>query len=148
MIFTRTSKSWQLKDYIQVWSFIRPDYKKLSHYFNQYDLEVQTVAAILSGRSAGGGSINTTIKNGNFAVKNETKAVKILDYVTDVLKIVPRMDRFSNRLFVGAYVEYVSQNFSSYNHAKFCTYLKQHARELKFVNGDKENILNFFNECN
>lgn len=147
-LLNSTSKSWQLKDYVQVWSFIRPDYKKLTHYFNQYDFEVQTIAAILSGKSANGGGINSMIKRGTFTVKNETKSVKILDYVTDVLKIVPRMDRFSNRLFVGAYVEYVSLNFSAYNHTKFCAYLKQNIKQLTFVNGDKDNILSFFNDCN
>lgn len=146
-LLNSSSKSWQLKDYIQVWSFICPDYKKLSYYFNKYDLEVQTVAAILANKNAGGGGINSVIKNGTFKVKNEDKAKKVLDYVTDVLKIVPRMDRFSNRLFVGAYVEYVTHNFSEYNHDKFINYLKTHSKQLTFVNGDKDNILSFFNKC-
>ena len=147
-LLNSSSKSWQLKDYIQIWSFIRPDYKKLSHYFNQYDLEVQTIASILSGRNAGSGGVNSVIKKGTFKVKNEDRAVQILDFVTDVLNIVPRMDRISNKFFVGAYVEYVTQNFSTYNHTRFCNYLKKNSEKLTFVNGDKDNIFNFFNECN
>ena len=146
-LLNSSSKPWQLKDYIQVWSFIRPDYKKLSHYFNQYDLEVQTVAAILNNRTASGGGINANIKNGTFVVKNEQKAVKTLDLVTEVLKCVPRMDRMSNKFFVGAYVEFLTQAGSSYDHAKFCNYLKQNKQKLTFVNGDKDNIFSFFNEC-
>lgn len=146
-LLNSSSKSWQLKDYIQIWSFIRPDYKKLSHYFNQYDLEVQTIASILSGRNAGSGGVNSVIKRGTFKVKNEDRAVQILDFVTDVLNIVPRMDRMSNKFFVGAYVEYVTQNFSTYNHTRFCNYLKKNSEKLTFVNGDKDNIFNFFNEC-
>jgi hypothetical protein len=147
-LLNSSSKSWQLKDYIQIWSFIRPDYKKLSYYFNQYDLEVQTIASILSGRNAGSGGVNSVIKNGTFKVKNEDRAVQILDFVTDVLNIVPRMDRISNKFFVGAYVEYVTQNFTTYNHTRFCNYLKKNSEKLTFVNGDKDNIFNFFNECN
>lgn len=146
-LLNSTSKSWMLKDYIQVWSFIRPDYKKLSHYFNQYDLEVQTVAAILNNKNASSGGINANIKNGTFLVKDEAKAVKTLDYITDVLKCVPRMDRMSNKFFVGAYIEFLTQNAASYDHKKFCTYLKTHKQKLTFVNGDKDNIFSFFNEC-
>lgn len=146
-LLNSTSKSWQLKDYIQIWSFIRADYKKLSHYFNQYDLEVQTIASILNNRNPNGGGINYSIKKGKFVVKNEAKAVKILDYVTNVLEFVPRMERMANKHFVVAYIEFITQNFSTYDHKKFCSYLKSHKEKLTFVNGDKDNILSFFNEC-
>lgn len=146
-LLNSSSRSWVLKDYIQIWSFIRPDYKRLSHYFNQYDLEVQTVASILNNRNASTGGANTIIKNGTFVVKNEAKAVQVLDYVTDVLKCVPRMDRMSNKFFVGAYIEFLTQASSSYDHTKFCNYLKQNKQKLTFVNGDKDNIFSFFNEC-
>ena len=146
-LLNSSSKSWMLKDYVQIWSFIRPDYKKLSHYFNQYDLEMQTIASVLNNKSASGGGANTIIKNGTFTVKDESRAIKTLDYVTDVLKCVPRMDRISNKFFVGAYIEFLTQNTASYDHKKFCTYLKSHKQKLTFVNGDKDNIFSFFNEC-
>lgn len=146
-LLNSSSKSWMLKDYVQVWSFIRPDYKKLSHYFNQYDLEMQTIASVLNNRNASSGGANSIIKNGTFVVKDESKAVRTLDYITDVLKCVPRMDRMSNKFFVGAYIEFLTQNATSYDHKKFCTYLKGHKQKLTFVNGDKENIFSFFNEC-
>jgi hypothetical protein len=146
-LLNSSSKSWMLKDYVQVWSFIRPDYKKLSHYFNQYDLEMQTIASVLNNRNASSGGANSIIKNGTFVVKDESKAVRTLDYITDVLKCVPRMDRMSNKFFVGAYIEFLTQNATSYDHKKFCTYLKSHKQKLTFVNGDKENIFSFFNEC-
>lgn len=146
-LLNSTSKSWMLKDYVQIWSFIRPDYKKLSYYFNKYDFEMQTIASVLNNRNAATGTANTIIKNGTFVVKNEEKAIKTLDYVTDVLKCVPRMDRMSNKFFVGAYVEFLTQAGSSYDHTKFCNYLKQNKQKLTFVNGDKDNIFSFFNEC-
>ena len=146
-LLNSSSKSWMLKDYIQIWSFIRPDYKKLSHYFNQYDLEVQTVASILNNRNASTGGANLIIKRGKFVIKNEERAVEILDLVTDVLKCVPRMHRNANKFFVGAYIEFLTQAGSSYDHTRFCNYLNQNKQKLTFVNGDKDNIFSFFNEC-
>lgn len=147
-LLNSTSKSWTLQDYILAWSYIRPNYKKLSHYLNTYDIEISLIASMLhSGSTAYGSKINKVIKNGTLQIKNEARAVKLFDFITDALKIVPRMDRFSNRTFVAAYVEYINSDSAAYDHKSFMNFLKKNIKELKFVNGDKEHLLDFFNKA-
>jgi hypothetical protein len=144
-LLNTSSKTWTLLDYVTAWSYIKDDYKKLNHYFNVYDLEMATIASILHGYSgSSNANITKVIKEGSFNIGNLEKAVNILDFTTDVLNIVPRLDRNANRTFVSAYTGFVSNNYDSYNHSKFCTYLKKNAQKLEFVNADKQMIVDFF----
>ena len=149
-LLNSSSKSWTLLNYIQAWSYTNVDYKILMRHFNTYDLEIQQVASILhnltlSGLSAGGGSrISKVIKTGQFNVLDEQKAITIFDYITDVLKIIPRMDRMSNKLFVSAYVDLINSTMCyEKHHAKFCEALKKHVKELKWVTADKDTVADF-----
>lgn len=146
-LLNSSSKSWTLQDYIQAWSYINNDYKKLHGYFNTYDLELSQIASILHKNQApsntSGDAITRYIKNGTFRIINEKHAVNILDCITDTLKIIPRLDRMSNRNFVSAYVDYMTSRGAQYNHAKFLTILKKHVSELKFVTADKSVVMDF-----
>jgi|LakMenEpi03Aug12_release.lakeMendotaPanAssembly.Ray.scaffolds.fasta_scaffold216139_2 uncharacterized protein (DUF3820 family) len=149
-LLNSSSKSWILVDYIKAWGYLINDYKTLNKYYNTYDFELGIVASLLMNRpvksNCGGTSISKEIKNGKFRVLKETEAVTILDYVTDILKIVPRMDRINNKVFVSAYAEFIKSNFSAYNHAKFMSFIKKNLAKFTFVNGDEENLITFFNK--
>ena len=149
-LLNSSSKSWILVDYIKAWGYLINDYKILNRYYNTYDFELGIVAALLMNRpvksNCGGTSISKEIKKGTFKVLKEVEAVTILDYVTDILKIVPRMDRVNNKVFVSAYAEFIKSNFSAYNHAKFMSFIKKNIAKFTFVNGDEENLITFFNK--
>lgn len=138
-----TSKSWTLNDYIQVWAYINADYKTLQYHIKRSDLEVSTVAAILQNQPTS--SMTSFIKKGTFNVKNVDRAIEIMDYVTDYLKIIPRQDRTENKKAVVSYLIHVLQN-NKYNHKKFLNYLKTNKARLEFLNASKEDIVEFFNE--
>ena len=120
-------------------------------HFNTYDLEIQQLAAILHRGSVtntiSDNKISKVIKSGEFNVLNEQQAIITLDYITDVLKIIPRLDRMSNKLFISAYVDYLNVK-KDYNHAKFCEVLKKHANELRFVTIDKDGLADFLKRMN
>lgn len=146
-LLNTSSKTWALMDYVTAWSYIKDDYKNLGHYFNVYDMELSSIASVLHGYSGVSNSnITRVIKEGSFEIKDLDKAVKILDYTTDILNSVPRLDRNSNRTFVSAYIAHVSSNMESYNHSVFVKYLKRNSEKLHFVNADKGLLADFFNK--
>jgi hypothetical protein len=150
-LLNSSSKSWTLLDYIQAWTYIVPDYKILMSHFNTYDLEILQLASILHSNVVGAfpdsGKISKVIKNGTFNVINQPACIKLLDCITDVLKIIPRMDRMSNRTFVAAYVDYYNSK-KDYDHVGFCAVLEKHAPQLKFVTIDKDTLADFLKRMN
>ena len=125
-----TSKTWCLADYITAWGSLIPDYVKLNHYFQVYDVEISALASILSDGTGGSGSvISKRIKSGAFKVCNEKENVQVLDYLTDVLKIVPRMNRFENKYLCSEYVTFL-RSAKKYDHTKFLSYLSANKKQL------------------
>lgn len=142
-LLNNSSKPWTLIDYIQAWGFIQDDYKTLVKYFNTYDLELSTIAGILFNRTE---NISKILKNGKFKVNNEEKAVVLMDFTTDILKILPRLDRGSNRRLVNSYITFVYDNYSEYNHKKFTTYLKKNLKRLEFLNSSEDDLTAFYSQ--
>jgi hypothetical protein len=142
-LLNTTSKSWTLNDYIQVWAYIKPAYKTLQHHIKRSDLEVSTVAAILQNQPTA--SMTSFIKKGTFNVKNEPRAVEMMDFVTDYLKVIPRQDRTENKRAVVGYITHILQN-NNYNHKKFLNYLKANKLRLEFLNASTDDIVEFFNQ--
>jgi hypothetical protein len=144
-LLNSSSKSWTLLDYIQAWTFVNPHYKTLMKYFNTYDLEILQIASILHSNKVSvmaDSNISKVIKNGEFNVINEQKCIELFDCITDTLKIIPRMDRMSNKTFVSAYVDYYNST-KDYDHEQFLEFLKNNVKELKFVTIDKDTLANF-----
>lgn len=145
-LLNSSSKSWTLLDYIQAWGYINKNYITLMKHFQTYDLEISQIAGILHANSVsshnGGGSISSVIKSGKLKIIDEKQSVVIFDYITDVLKIIPRMDRMSNKTFVSAYVDFYNSE-RKYNHKKFCENLKAHISELRMVTSDKSELMDF-----
>jgi hypothetical protein len=113
-----SSKTWTLQDYITAWSSLKEDYVKLNHYFQVYDFTIDELAAIFLGNLRSGGNVTKIIKSGEFSIVNEEENVEILNNVTDMLKIVPRMNRYENRYAVKEYVKFL-RNTSDYDHDEF-----------------------------
>jgi hypothetical protein len=125
-LLNSSSRSWCIADYVTAWSSLKEDYIKLNRYATTYSIELSMTAAILSGNTLVHGSVVTRIiKDGTFAVKNEARAVKLLDYIKDALNIVGRMNRYENRYFISEYVKYVKEEAGDYNHDVFMKKLKK-----------------------
>jgi hypothetical protein len=129
-LLNASSKSWSLQDYITAWSSLKDDYIKLNHYFQIYDFELSMIASLLSGRnvlssrSGGGFSVITRkIKSGEFEIVNEEECIKLLNCLTDALRIVRRQSREENSYFCSEYVNFYKSS-TNYNHDKFITKLK------------------------
>jgi hypothetical protein len=135
-LLNSSSKTWSTTDYVTAWASLKQDYVKLNHYFQVYDFEISELAAIFMGNSRGGGNIIRVIKNGEFKIVNEQKNVDILNNVTDMLKIVPRMNRFENRYAVKEYVKFL-RSTDKYDHASFLEKLQKN--KDKFILATQEN---------
>jgi hypothetical protein len=140
-LLNNSSKSWQMKDYIKVWSNVNKDYVKLNKYFNTYDIELSQVAEILMNNTCngtvGGSHISTSIKKGEFRIDDEKRGTMLLNYITDALKIVKRMDRMSNKLFIASYVNFVN-TYDGYDHKQFLANLKLNKDKFKTITQDPE----------
>lgn len=140
-LLNNSSKSWTMKDYVTVWLNIYDDYKTLNKYYAIYDIELLQLAEILmynnTSTTFNKNAITKSIKTGEFRVENEKYCVEILNNITDALKIVPRMDRFSNKLFISTYVNHMSV-CASYDHSKFLKNLKINKDKFKLSTQDPE----------
>jgi len=139
------SKRWTLNDYVLAWTAVYPDYKTLQKAVKIHDIEITTLAGIygnISPRTA-----VDIIKSGKFQIDrpNLKKAHKILDNIGDVFKVIPRMDRWSNRRFVDAAVEVMK--LSEYNHTKMMSYIKTHKTSLSFVTQSPDELQKFLKEA-
>jgi hypothetical protein len=72
-----------------------------------------------------------------FTIDDEKRSVYLLNCVTDALKIVPRMDRQSNKLFISSFVNFIN-SCVSYDHDQFMSSLKVHRDKFKLSTQDQE----------
>jgi hypothetical protein len=149
-LLNASSKSWSMMEYVTAWGSLKDDYKKLEKYFNTYDIELGVVASVLSGqipRSGVGGSesIARKIKLGLFNIVDEKKNVKILDYVTDMLNVVPRGDRAQNKYICAEYITYL-RTTPEYDHQKFLKKLKAIDLCVQLAINEKGRLVEMFNK--
>lgn len=134
-LLNNTSKSWGLADYVQAWSCINPEYKVLAHYHDLYDLELSCIAGILHESPSIFSSFNV-IKDGSFKIKNQDKAKLYLDYVSDFVSALPKLERGFGRRIINAYHFYLLNNHDTYNHSKFIKNLKKKTDTLSLSTDD------------
>jgi hypothetical protein len=143
-LLNSSSKSWCLQDYVIAWSSLKEDYVKLNRYFEIYDFEFGVIASILNNQSlgmgTGGASVNKKIKDGTFQILNEETNIKILDNLTDVLRVVKRQARNENRYVCSEYVSFY-RSCLDYDHKKFIKNLKAQ-KELFVLATQEEGKLN------
>ncbi len=85
----------------------------------------------------GGSVVSRIIKRGDFVINDEPLAVFLLNCVTDALKVVGRMDRASNKLFISSFISLVN-NTPNYVHSNFMTNLKANKDKFRLATLDPE----------
>lgn len=150
-LLNSSSKSWCTQDYVNSWASLEPDYVKLNRYNEIYDFELSIVAAILSCRelrvNAGGSTISKVIKSGQFKIVDEKIQVSILDHLTDVFRVIPRMsgdNRANNRYVCAEYVNFRRSMGSDYDHKKFMKSLESNKQQFVLVTQEKEKLVEIF----
>jgi hypothetical protein len=78
---------------------------------------------------------NRIIKTGQFKIVNEGHNLEILGFITDMLKIVPRMNRFENRYAIKEYVKFLRAT-PKYDHELFLSKLQKNKE--KFILATQE----------
>ena len=127
------------------WASLKPDYVKLNHYFQVYDFEIGIIAAILSNTTLGSGStITKKIKSGEFAIEDEETNVDILNTLTDILKVIPRMNRFENKYVCNEYVNFRRTEGCSYDHKAFMKKLEANKKQFILATQEQERLSDMF----
>lgn len=142
-LLNNTSKPWSLADYVQSWSYIRPQYKTLQEYHKTYGLELAPTAGILHQSPSIFNTVSV-IKSGSLKIKDEDKAVRIMEYVTDLLSVLPKTDRTSSRKLVNGYVQYITNNYEKYDHERALKRIEKQIDKLELAGADAETINEFF----
>ena len=146
-LLNSSSKSWSISDYVTAWSSLKPDYVKLNSYFETYDLELGLIASILNNQNivatVGGNGAHRKIKNGTFEIFDEENNVKILDNLTDVLRVVNRQSRIENKYLCSEYISFY-RNSKDYNHKLFIKNLKKQKDLLMFAIQESGKLSDFF----
>jgi hypothetical protein len=150
-LLNSSSKSWTTMDYVSAWASVSDDYKVLADLYNTYDLETAQIAELLHTgtiaiKNRAGSGIFTTVKKGEFRVLDKEDSIDKLNKIQEVLKIVPRMDRTSNSLFIASYTHFITVLGQKYNHDKFLAYLELHKSEFVGVTQDPEQIQSLLNQ--
>lgn len=144
-LLNASSKSWTIQDYVNSWASLLADYVKLNRYFQIYDVEISIIAAILSnGNVSSAGTITKKIKQGEFAIQNEEENVTILDGITDILKVIPRMNRFENRYVCAEYVNFRRTEGCSYDHKAFMKKLEANKKQFILATQEQERLSDMF----
>lgn len=142
-LLNASSKNWSMLDYIIAWASLSNDYVKLNHYYQVYDIDLTTLATILLGNSVDGSGTVNTIKNGKFKIVDEKFNVSILDNVTDLLKVIPRVERNNNRYATREYIKFL-RTTKNYNHKKFIDNLKKNKKEFILATQEDGKLVELF----
>ena len=142
-LLNASSKNWSMCDYVTAWASLSNDYVKLNHYYQVYDIDLCTLATILLGQSIDGSNTVKTIKNGNFKVVDEKLNTTILDNITDLLKVIPRMARNDNRYATREYTKFL-RTTNTYNHKKFIENLKKNKKEFILATQEDGKLVELF----
>lgn len=144
-LLNASSKSWSMLDYMTAWCALSDDYKKLRRYRNTYDIDLCVLSSILSnyGGTTGGG-VNSRLKRGDFKIIEEEKNLKIINELTEALKIIKRGNRNQNKYFCTEYVSFVTNKGASYNHKLFLKKLADKKQELLLVTQEEGKLCEIF----
>lgn len=150
-LLNSSSKSWCIQDYVTSWASLEPDYVKLNRYNEIYDFELSVVASILSCKelrtNAGGATISKFIKSGQFRIVDEDDQVSILNDLTDVFRIIPRMtgdNRTQNRYVCAEYVNFRRSIGCKYNHEEFMKNLEDNKKQFVLATQEQEKLADMF----
>lgn len=142
-LLNSSSKSWSMQDYVTAWASLKEDYVKLNRYFEIYDMEINNLASILSNSHISSNVIKK-IKWGEFTIQDEEKNVDIINGLTDVLKIIPRMNRFENRYVCTEYTTFRRNSGCEYNHIKFIKNLEKNKAKFILATQEQHKLTDMF----
>ena len=101
------------------------------------------LSSVLNNSNVDGSNLVRKIKAGEFKIVDEDKNVTILNHLTDVLKVVPRMNRFENRYLCREYIKFL-RNTPKYNHSKFLDNLKRNKKEFILATQEDGKLVELF----
>ena len=140
-LLNASSKNWTMEDYVLAWGSINPDYVKLNQYYSMYDFEMLMVADVLSGNTSS--RCTNKLKRGEFKIVNEKDNSQILSNLTDVLKVIPRMNRYENRYLCSEYVRFVKST-DDYNHSSFIKKITKNKTKFLLATQESGKLVEMF----
>jgi uncharacterized ParB-like nuclease family protein len=149
-LLNSSSKAWTLKDYVNAWGNIHPDYVTLKNLFDKYDIELSIISAICGGSTvAGSGPGTSLIKSGKFRILNLEESERKLSDITEILNLLPRMDRAANRYFILSLLNVFAEvKYTRQHQARLVAFVSTKREILKFalnnVNELKEFLMQAF----
>jgi hypothetical protein len=134
-LLNSSSKAWTLKDYVNAWGNIHQDYVTLKDLFDKYDVELSIIAAICGGSTvAGSGPGTSLIKSGKFKILNLDESERKLKDITEILNLLPRMDRAANRYFILSLLNVFAEvKYTRQHQASLVTFVQENKEVLKFA---------------
>lgn len=137
-----SSKSWKQGDYVNAWAQSKQDYKQLLFLKRKYDLDYDVVMTASTGKD--GGSDVKALKAGNFKIEDFAKSELACNRVSNLLTIIPTMDRWSTRALTrAAIIIFTEKTYTNSKHKALMTYVKENANQLRFCASKKEIALEF-----
>ena len=147
-LLNASSRSWSMQDYITAWTSVNDEYQTLNTMYNTYDIELSILTCILMDleitHNLGGGPGLGHVKYGTFKISNKERSKIVLDYLTDVFKVIKRLDRQQNRFVCAEFVKMLRINESSYNHKKFMTNLERNKDRFVLATHEADTLSQMF----
>jgi hypothetical protein len=126
-----TSRSWNLKDYLHVWSSLDiSQYLTIDKYLKSTGLPITVILEIFSGLDRTQASMN--FRNGDFVVRDEEKSTERVNWIMESKELLPK-----SREILSALVVFINQT-KNYDNSKMLVSLKQSKKDglNLFVAGD------------
>jgi len=137
-----SSKSWKQGDYVNAWAQSKQDYKQLLFLKRKYDLDFDVVMTASTGKD--GGEHVKALKSGLFVMENFDKSELACSRVSNLLTILPTMDRWSTRAVTRAAITiFTEPTYTNAKHKSLMSYVKENADQLRFCASKKEVALEF-----
>jgi len=138
-----SSKSWKQGDYVNAWAQSKQDYKQLLYLKRKYDLDYDVVMTASTGGNDSGSHVKS-LKAGLFVMEDFAKSELACQRVSNLLIIIPTMDRWSTRALTRAAIIIFSEaTYTNAKHKALMTYVKNNADQLRFCASKKEIALEF-----
>ena len=138
-----SSKPWKQADYVNAWSQSKEDYKQLLFLKSKYNLDFDVVITASTGGNDSGIHVKA-LKAGNFKIENFAKSELACNRVSNLLTIIPKMDRWSTRALTRAAITiFTEETYTNSKHKALMTYVKENADQLRFCASKKEIALEF-----
>jgi len=138
-----SAKPWKQTDYVNAWAQSKEDYRQLIFLKNKYNLDFDVVMTASTGGNDGGVHVKA-LKAGNFKMEDFAKSELACNRVSNLLTIIPTMDRWSTRALTRAAIIIFSEaTYTNAKHKTLMAYVKENADQLKFCASKKEIALEF-----